>query len=65
MFLIAELEEEVHLKEVHFIVECSEDQEDHGRDLFLQHRLWAQSGKEMLSKLPGHERFFPRDFPFF
>lgn len=31
--LIAELEEEVHLKEVHFIAECSEDQEDHG-DLF-------------------------------
>ena len=26
----AELEEEVHLKEAHFIAECSEYQEDHG-----------------------------------
>lgn len=44
--LIAELEEEVHLKEVHFIAECSEDQEDHGETLFLQHRSGPRVGKK-------------------
>ena len=56
--LIAELEEEVHLKEVHFIAECSEDQEDHGETFSPPASPVAQSGKEMLSN-PGHKRFFP------
>lgn len=56
----AELEEEVHLKEAHFIAECSEYQEDHGETSSPPASPVAQSGKEMLSN-PGHEHFFLLD----
>lgn len=61
--LIAELEEEVHLKEVHFIAECSEDQEDHGETFLLQHRLWPRVGKKC-SVTQDTSASFPPKFSF-